>query len=126
MQLNMGLTVNADDTVDGQLLLTAEKSVLSGRNKNITVAFAELRQNIPALPAGEETVYEDGEVYGSQISYRKTPLAGFDTRERETRPGRRSYRFTLPLDPRNTAERSPSRIRKINRRSSSSCRSRSR
>lgn len=51
MQLNMGLTVNANDTVDGQLLLTAEKSVLSARNKNIPAAFAELRQNIPALPA---------------------------------------------------------------------------
>ncbi len=99
MQLNMGLTVNADDTVDGQLLLTAQKSVLSGRNKNLPVAFAELRQNIPALPAGEETLYQDATFYGSQISYRKAPLAGFDTESVKLVRDGDLYRFTLPLDP---------------------------
>ncbi|WP_328374413.1 DUF3153 domain-containing protein [Micromonospora zamorensis] len=99
MQLNMGLTVNANDTVDGQLLLTAEKSVLSARNKNIPAAFAELRQNIPALPAGEETGYEDSKLFGSQISYRKAPLAGFDTESVKLVRDGDLYRFTLPLDP---------------------------
>ncbi|MFI6269653.1 LppM family (lipo)protein [Micromonospora zamorensis] len=99
MQLNMGLTVNANDTVDGQLLLTAEKSVLSARNKNIPAAFAELRQNIPALPAGEETGYEDNKLFGSQISYRKAPLAGFDTESVKLVRDGDLYRFTLPLDP---------------------------
>ncbi|MEU1240310.1 DUF3153 domain-containing protein [Micromonospora parva] len=99
MQLNMGLTVNADDTVDGQLLLTAQKSLLSGRNKNPPVAFAELRQNIPALPAGEETLYQDDTFYGSQISYRKAPLAGFDTESVKLVRDGDLYRFTLPLDP---------------------------
>ncbi|MFI6240176.1 LppM family (lipo)protein [Micromonospora sp. NPDC050795] len=99
MQLNMGLTVNADDTVDGQLLLTAQKSVLSSRNKNLPVAFAELRQNIPALPAGEETLYQDDTFYGSQISYRKAPLAGFDTESVKLVRDGDLYRFTLPLDP---------------------------
>ncbi|MET7669522.1 LppM family (lipo)protein [Micromonospora luteifusca] len=99
MQLNMGLTVNADDTVDGQLLLTAQKSLLSSRNKNIPAAFAELRQNIPALPQGEETGYEDDKLFGSQISYNKAPLAGFDTESVKLVRDGDLYRFTLPLDP---------------------------
>ncbi|MDG4839517.1 DUF3153 domain-containing protein [Micromonospora sp. WMMD967] len=99
MQLNMGLTVNADDTVDGQLLLTAQKQVLSARNKNVPAAFAELRQSIPALPAGEETLYQDDTFYGSQISYRKAPLAGFDTESVKLVRDGDLYRFTLPLDP---------------------------
>ncbi|MDG4810325.1 DUF3153 domain-containing protein [Micromonospora sp. WMMD1120] len=99
MQLNMGLTVNADDTVDGQLLLTAQKSVLTSQKKTVPVAFAELRQNIPALPAGEETLYQDDTYYGSQISYRKAPLAGFDTDSVKLVRDGDLYRFTLPLDP---------------------------
>ncbi|MEU4335793.1 DUF3153 domain-containing protein [Micromonospora lupini] len=99
MQLNIGLTVNADDTVDGQLLLTAQKSVLSARNKNISAAFAELRQNIPALPPGEETGYEDAKLFGSQINYRKAPLAGFDSESVKLVRDGDFYRFTLPLDP---------------------------
>ncbi|MET8371463.1 DUF3153 domain-containing protein [Micromonospora profundi] len=99
MQLNMGLTVNADDTVDGQLLLTAQKSVLTSRNKNVPAAFAELRQNIPALPPGEETTYEDSKLFGTQISYRKAPLAGFDSESVKLVRDGDFYRFTLPLDP---------------------------
>ncbi|MFY1615560.1 LppM family (lipo)protein [Micromonospora sp. WMMD736] len=99
MQLNMGLTVNADDTVDGQLLLTAQKSVLSSQNKNIPAAFAELRQNIPALPPGEETTYEDSKLFGAQINYRKAPLAGFDSESVKLVRDGDFYRFTLPLDP---------------------------
>ncbi|WP_406079900.1 LppM family (lipo)protein [Micromonospora sp. NBC_00858] len=99
MQLNMGLTVNADDTVDGQLLLTAQKSLLSSRNKNIPAAFAELRQNIPALPPGEETGYQDEKLFGTQINYRKAPLAGFDTESVKLVRDGDFYRFTLPLDP---------------------------
>ncbi|MET7708625.1 DUF3153 domain-containing protein [Micromonospora sp. NPDC005413] len=99
MQLNMGLTVNADDTVDGQLLLTAQKSLLTSRNKNVPAAFAELRQNIPALPQGEETGYEDDKLFGTQISYRKAPLASFDTESVKLVRDGDFYRFTLPLDP---------------------------
>lgn len=99
MQLNIGLTVNADDTVDGQLLLTAQKSVLSARNKNIPAAFAELRQNIPALPPGEETTYEDSKLFGSQINYRRAPLATFDSESVKLVRDGDFYRFTLPLDP---------------------------
>lgn len=99
MQLNMGLTVNADDTVDGQLLLTAQKSLLTSQNKPVAAAFAELRQNIPAPPPGEETGYEDDKLFGTQISYRKVPLKSFDTESVKLVRDGELYRFTLPLDP---------------------------
>ncbi|MFC4020005.1 LppM family (lipo)protein [Micromonospora sp. GCM10011542] len=99
MQLNMGLTVNADDTVDGQLLLTAQKSLLTSRNKNVPAAFAELRQNIPALPPGEETGYEDSKLFGTQISYGRAPQETFDSESVKLVRDGDFYRFTLPLDP---------------------------
>ncbi|MGW4500872.1 LppM family (lipo)protein [Micromonospora sp. NPDC004336] len=99
MQLNVGLTVNADDSVDGQLLLTAQKTVLTSGNRTVEAGFAELRQNIPALPPGEETRYEDGKLFGSQIVYRNVPLRDFNSESvRLVRDGD-LYRFTLPLDP---------------------------
>ncbi|WP_231930417.1 LppM family (lipo)protein [Micromonospora coriariae] len=110
-QLNMGLTVNTDDTVDGQLLLTAHRSRLVALNKNIPAAIAELRQNIPALPPGEETGYEDGNLFGTQISYRKAPLTTFDGESMKLFRDNDFYRFTLPLDPtkygRKAAEQNP-------------------
>ncbi|WP_244252055.1 LppM family (lipo)protein [Micromonospora antibiotica] len=99
MQLNLGLTVNADDTIDGQLLLTADRSVLSNRNKNIAVAYAELRENIPSLPVGEETVYQDERYYGAQITYRHTPLKDFTSESVNLVRDGDLYRFSLPLDP---------------------------
>ncbi|MEH0846031.1 DUF3153 domain-containing protein [Micromonospora sp. CPCC 205711] len=99
MQLNLGLTVNADDTIDGQLLLTAEKSLLSSRNKNVGAAFAELRENIPTLPAGEETLYQDDRYYGAQINYRRTPLKNFTSESVKLVRDDDLYRFSLPLDP---------------------------
>ncbi|WP_233513967.1 LppM family (lipo)protein [Micromonospora craterilacus] len=99
MQLNAGLTVNADDTVSGQLLLTAERKVLTLNNRPVEAGFAELRQNIPALPAGPETRYEDATHFGSQINYRNVPLDQFDSESLSiVREGDR-YVFTLPLDP---------------------------
>ncbi|MDG4800486.1 DUF3153 domain-containing protein [Micromonospora sp. WMMD980] len=99
MQLNLGLTVNPDDTISGQLLLTAQKSVLKQRNPDVAVAFAELRQNIPTLPAGTETRYEDPNYYGIQISYRRTPLAQFTSESVNLVRDGDLYRFSLPLDP---------------------------
>ncbi|MEV5766851.1 DUF3153 domain-containing protein [Micromonospora sp. NPDC052213] len=99
MQLNLGLTVNADDTVDGQLLLTAQKSVLTSGNRTVEAGFAELRKNIPALPPGEETRYEDAKLFGSQITYRNTPLRDFNSESVRLVREDDLYRFTLPLDP---------------------------
>ncbi|MFY1662292.1 MULTISPECIES: LppM family (lipo)protein [Micromonospora] len=99
MQLNLGLTVNDDDTVSGQLLLTAPKSVLKQRNPDPAVAFAELRPNIPSLPPGAETRYEDATSYGIQITYRKTPLAQFTSESVNLVRDEDLYRFSLPLDP---------------------------
>ncbi|MFG2100099.1 LppM family (lipo)protein [Micromonospora echinaurantiaca] len=99
MELNMGLAVNADDTVSGQLLLTARKTVLTSGNRTVEAGFAELRQNIPALPPGEETRYEDGRVFGFQITYRNTPLSDFNSESVKLVRDGDLYRFTLPLDP---------------------------
>ncbi|WBB68171.1 DUF3153 domain-containing protein [Micromonospora sp. WMMD812] len=99
MQLHVGLTVNVDDTVDGQLLLTAQKSLLTARKMTVEAGFAELRQNIPALPPGEESRYEDAKLYGSQITYRKTPLSDFNRESLKLVRDGDLYRFTLPLDP---------------------------
>ncbi|WBC07924.1 DUF3153 domain-containing protein [Micromonospora sp. WMMA1947] len=99
MQLNLGLTVNDDDTVSGQLLLTAPKSVLKQRNPDPAVAFAELRPNIPSLPPGAETRYEDATSYGIQITYRKTPLAQFTSESVNLVRDEDLIRFSLPLDP---------------------------
>ncbi|WP_431932370.1 LppM family (lipo)protein [Micromonospora sp. RP3T] len=99
MQLNLGLTVNTDDTVSGQLLLTAQKSVLKQRNPDVAAAFAELRQNIPTLPVGTESRYEDTTSYGIQIAYRKTPLSQFTSESVNLVRDGDLYRFSLPLDP---------------------------
>ncbi|MFC4147471.1 LppM family (lipo)protein [Micromonospora mangrovi] len=99
MQLNLGLTVAADDTVSGQLLLTAEKSLLRSRNGDVSAAFTELRQNIPTLPAGTETRYEDSRYYGILIAYRQKPLREFTSESVNLVRDGDLYRFTLPLDP---------------------------
>jgi hypothetical protein len=99
MQLNLGLTVNADDTVTGQLLLTAEKSLLKSRNSDIPTAFEELRQNIPSLPAGTQTKYEDDRFYGMQITYKQKPLKDFTSESVNLVRDDDLYRFSLPLDP---------------------------
>ncbi|NES13025.1 MULTISPECIES: LppM family (lipo)protein [Micromonospora] len=99
MQLNLGLTVNADDTVSGQLLVTADKNLLKQRNPDVQVAFADMRRQLPTLPAGDESRYEDAQFYGVQVAYRKKPLAQFTSDSVNlVRTGDR-YRFTFPLDP---------------------------
>ncbi|MFI7426311.1 LppM family (lipo)protein [Micromonospora sp. NPDC049836] len=99
MQLNLGLTVNADDTVTGQLLVTADKGLLKGRNPDVPTAFADMRRQLPTLPAGDESRYEDAKYYGVQVSYRKTPLSQFTSDSvKLIRTGDR-YHFSFPLDP---------------------------
>ncbi len=100
MQLNLGLTVNADDTVTGQLLLTAEKTLLKQRNPDLATAFADLRQNLPALPAGDdESPYQNDRFYGVQIAYRNKPVSQFTSDSLKLIRDGDLYRFSLPLDP---------------------------
>ncbi|MFR9778084.1 LppM family (lipo)protein [Micromonospora sp. MS34] len=99
MQLNLGLTVNPDDTVSGQLLVTADKSLLKNRNPDVQTAFADMRRQLPTLPAGDESRYEDARFYGVQVAYRNKPLSQFTSDSVNlVRVGDR-YRFTFPLDP---------------------------
>ncbi|WP_233196583.1 MULTISPECIES: LppM family (lipo)protein [Micromonospora] len=99
MQLNIGLTVKADDTVSGQLLLTAERKVLTLNNKTVEQGFADLRQNIPALPPGPETPYATDTHFGFQINYQNVPLDQFDSESLRIVRANDRYVFTLPLDP---------------------------
>jgi hypothetical protein len=100
MQLDMSLTVNTDDTVDGQLLLTADKQILTSDNtRTLEQGFADLRRNIPAMPGGEESVYQDATRYGSLISYKHTPLSRFNSESIKLVKDNGTYRLTLPLDP---------------------------
>lgn len=99
MQLNLGLTVNPDDTVSGQLLVTADKNLLKQRNPDVQTAFADMRRQLPTLPAGDESRYEDARFYGVQVVYRNKPLSQFTSDSVNlVRAGDR-YRFTFPLDP---------------------------
>ncbi|MEV4490738.1 DUF3153 domain-containing protein [Micromonospora coxensis] len=109
MQLHVGLTVHADDTIDGQLLLVTEKRWLTSRDRpawltprkgNHRFAFAELRKNMPSLPPGEESVYENPTHYGSLINYRRTPLADFRSDSLNLVRDGDLLRFHLSLDPR--------------------------
>ncbi|OKI62432.1 LppM family (lipo)protein [Micromonospora sp. CB01531] len=109
MQLNLGLTVNADDTVTGQLLVTADKSLLRDRNPDVEAAFTDMRRQLPTLPAGDESRYEDARFYGVQVVYRKKPLSQFTSDSvKLVRTGDR-YRFSFPLDPEKYAGKIPER-----------------
>jgi hypothetical protein len=99
MQLNMGLTVNPDDTIDGQLLLTADKSILTSNGRTAKQGFEDLRKNIPDMPPGPEEVYEDTKRYGALIKYNHTPLDQFNSESIKLVKNNGTYRFTLPLDP---------------------------
>ncbi|MFG2052786.1 LppM family (lipo)protein [Micromonospora sp. NPDC048930] len=107
MQLNLGLTVNPDDTVSGQLLVTADKNLLKDRNPDVQTAFADMRRQLPALPAGDEIRYEDARFYGVQVAYRNKPLSQFTSDSfRLVRTGDR-YRFSFSLDPDSYAGKVP-------------------
>lgn len=108
MQLNMSLTVNPDDTVDGQLLLTADKSILTTNNRTPQQGFADLRKNIPTMPPGPEQVYEDANRYGTLITYDHTPLSQFNSESIKLVKNNGTYRFTLPLDPKLYGNAAPS------------------
>lgn len=108
MQMNMSLTIGSDDTVDGQLLLTADKSILTANNRTPQQGFADLRKNIPTMPPGAEQVYEDAKRYGTLITYDHTPLSQFNSESIKLVKNNGTYRFTLPLDPKLYGNAAPS------------------
>ncbi len=107
MQLNLGLTVNPDDTVSGQLLVTADKNLLRQRNPDVQTAFADMRRQLPTLPAGEESRYEDARFYGVQVAYRKKPLSQFTSDSFTLVRNGDRYRFSFSLDPDSYAGKVP-------------------
>lgn len=99
MQFDASLKVNADDTVDGQLLITADKSALTSGGHTLQDAFADLRKNIPSLPPGDEAVFEDAKRYGTRIAYHAAPLGAFADGSVQLLRNDETYTFSLPLDP---------------------------
>jgi hypothetical protein len=99
LRLDASLTVTADDTVDGRLVVTAEKSVLTNGNRTLAQGFADLRKSIPTLPHGQESVFEDADRYGTQIAYHHTPLHEFASGSVQLARNGSTYSFSLPLDP---------------------------
>jgi hypothetical protein len=99
LRLDASLTVTADDTVDGQLAVTAAKSVLTTGNRTLAQGFADLRKNIPALPQGQESIFEDADRYGTLIAYHHTPLREFASGSVQLVRNGSTYSFSLPLDP---------------------------
>ncbi|BCJ78025.1 hypothetical protein CS0771_75690 [Catellatospora sp. IY07-71] len=80
MKLDLDLTVNSDDTLDGTVVLALDKSVLKMSGKDPEQAFANAESGMSDLPEGSRTeVYDDGKYYGKKIVYDDLPLADFNS-----------------------------------------------
>ena len=98
LQLKTGLQVHENDTVSGQLVISAPKSELATSTRTVEQGFALYRAKVPPLPKGTETVYDDGTNYGTQITYTNTPLSEFNGGVKILHAGNQ-YTFTMQLDP---------------------------
>ncbi|MEV4416279.1 hypothetical protein [Catellatospora sp. NPDC049609] len=80
MKLDMAMTVNGDDTLDGTVVIALDKSMLRLGGKDPAQAFAAAEGGLSELPEGSRTeVYDDGKYYGKKIVYDDLPLADFNT-----------------------------------------------
>lgn len=98
LQLKTGLQVHENDTVSGQLIISAPKSELATGTRTVEQGFALYRAKVPPLPKGTETGYDDGTNYGTQITYTNTPLSEFSGDVKIVHTGNQ-YTFTMQLDP---------------------------
>ena len=80
MKLDLDMTVNSDDTLDGTVVLALDKSVLKLSGKDPEQAFSSAESGMSDLPEGSRTeVYDDGKYYGKKIVYDDLPLADFNS-----------------------------------------------
>ncbi|WP_144119618.1 LppM family (lipo)protein [Catellatospora sichuanensis] len=102
MKLDMNMTVNSDDTVDGTIIMALDKSVLQLSGKSPEQAFEEAGDSLTELPKGTRTeVYDDGKYYGKKIVYDDLPLTEFNTGEKgapSITHANGKYLFTADLD----------------------------
>ncbi|WP_155373330.1 LppM family (lipo)protein [Catellatospora vulcania] len=102
MKLDMNMTVNSDDTLDGTVIMALDKSVLQLSGKSAEEAFASAGESLTDLPKGTRTeVYDDGKYYGKKIIYDDLPLTEFNTGEKgapSITHANGKYLFTADLD----------------------------
>ncbi|MEU7826193.1 hypothetical protein [Catellatospora sp. NPDC049133] len=102
MKLDMNMTVNSDDTVDGTIIMALDKSVLQLSGKSPEQAFDDAGDSLAELPKGAKTeVYDDGKYYGKKIIYDDLPLTEFNTGEKGSPSithANGKYVFTADLD----------------------------
>lgn len=80
MKLDLAMTVNSDDTLDGTVIVALDKSVLGLSGKSAEEAFANAEGSLSDLPEGSRTeVYDDGKYYGKKVVYDDLPFADFNS-----------------------------------------------
>ncbi|MBV1854965.1 LppM family (lipo)protein [Catellatospora tritici] len=80
MKLDMDLTVNSNDTLDGTAIVALDRSLLSMSGKSPQEAFDSAGDSVKDLPKGSRTeVYDDGKFYGKKIIYDDLSFAAFNS-----------------------------------------------
>lgn len=100
LDVRSSLVVAPDNTVSGELLLLADRTQLSEQDGSLAEAFAKWRAELPDLPPGEESVYDEGGKYGTRIRFDALPFDDFSQGNalQLRREGNRIV-FSLSLDP---------------------------
>jgi hypothetical protein len=93
------LDVRADSTVSGELLLLAKKADLE-KQGDVAGTFATWRDQVPDLPPGTESVYDQDGMYGTRLGFDDVSFEEFNQGKalRLRREGDRVV-FSLSLDP---------------------------
>lgn len=79
MKVDMNVTVNTDDTLDGTMIVAVDKSMLALSGKSPEDAFKNAKE-ISDLPEGSRAeAYDDGKYYGQKIIYDNLPFTAFNS-----------------------------------------------
>ncbi|WP_460522136.1 LppM family (lipo)protein [Flindersiella endophytica] len=100
LDVRSSLVVAPNNTVSGELLLLADRSQLSEEEGSLAESFAKWRAELPDLPPGEESVYDEGGKYGTRIRFSSLSFDDFSQGKalQLMRKGNRVI-FSLSLDP---------------------------
>jgi hypothetical protein len=100
LDVRSSLVVAPNNTVSGQLLLLADRAQLDEQQGSLAEAFAKWRVELPDLPPGEESVYDEGGKYGTRIQFDAVSFDDFSQGRtlQLKREGNRIV-FSLSLDP---------------------------
>ncbi|MDI1465495.1 hypothetical protein QEZ54_31450 [Catellatospora sp. KI3] len=80
MKLDMDLTVNSNDTLDGTAVVALDRKLLSMGGQSPEKAFDQAGDTVKDLPKGSRTeVYDDGKFYGKKIIYDDLSFAAFNS-----------------------------------------------